>query len=85
MISIRKEIADIDTGKVDRQNNLLKNAPHTHQLLIDEWVLPYSREQAFFPDIQEHDDKYWPPVGRVDSVYGDKNTFCCFPSQEISD
>ncbi|MGI9462807.1 MAG: aminomethyl-transferring glycine dehydrogenase, partial [Aestuariivirgaceae bacterium] len=49
MIAIRKEVAEVESGKADRENNLLKNAPHTHQLLIDDWTLPYSKEQAFFP------------------------------------
>ncbi|MDF1589724.1 MAG: aminomethyl-transferring glycine dehydrogenase [Gammaproteobacteria bacterium] len=76
LIAIRREIADIEAGKISPTNNPLKNAPHTHQLLLDEWTLPYSKEQAFFPDVKQHDDKYWPPIGRIDNVYGDRNLFC---------
>ncbi|MGZ5052338.1 MAG: aminomethyl-transferring glycine dehydrogenase [Methylobacter sp.] len=79
LISIREEIRAIETGEADAENNLLHNAPHTHRLLLDEWTLPYSRQQAFFPDNHQHDDKYWPPVGRVDNVYGDRHVFCSCP------
>jgi len=79
LISIRKEITAIEKGEADAKNNLLKNAPHTHHLLLNEWVLPYTKQQAYFPDSNEHDDKYWPPIGRIDSVYGDKNVFCSCP------
>ncbi|MBL4638640.1 MAG: aminomethyl-transferring glycine dehydrogenase subunit GcvPB [Proteobacteria bacterium] len=79
LISIRKEIATIEKGEADAKNNLLKNAPHTHHLLLNEWILPYTKQQAYFPDSNEHDDKYWPPIGRIDSVYGDKNVFCSCP------
>ena len=76
LISIRQEIASIEEGQTDLINNLLKNAPHTHQLLLDDWTLPYTKNQAFFPDKQQHDDKYWPPIGRIDNVYGDKHLIC---------
>jgi glycine cleavage system P protein (glycine dehydrogenase) len=79
LISIRNEIKTIEDGIADRKNNVLTNAPHTHHLLLAEWNLPYSKEQAFFPDNQEHDDKYWPPIGRIDEVYGDKHLFCSCP------
>ena len=82
MIAIRAEIADIEAGKADRGNNVLKNAPHTHQLLIDDWAAPYSKEQAFFPLSFIKADKYWPPVGRVDNVYGDRNLVCSCPPME---
>ena len=78
LISIRQEIASIEEGQTDLINNLLKNAPHTHQLLLDDWTLPYTKNQAFFPDKQQHDDKYWPPIGRIDNVYGDKHLFCSY-------
>ncbi len=78
LIAIRQEITAIETGDADAENNLLHNAPHTHRLLLDEWTLPYSRQQAFFPDHQ-HDDKYWPPVGRIDNVYGDRHVVCTCP------
>jgi glycine dehydrogenase len=79
LIAIRQEINAIETGAADRENNLLHNAPHHHCLLLEEWTLPYSRQQAFFPDNQQHDDKYWPPVGRIDNVYGDRHVVCTCP------
>ncbi len=79
LIAIRAEIKAIENGEADAENNLLHNAPHTHRLLLDEWTLPYSRQQAFFPDNHQHDDKYWPPVGRIDNVYGDRHVFCSCP------
>ncbi len=79
MISIREEIRVIENGEADPVNNVLHNAPHTHQLLLKEWDLPYSKQQAFFPDSHQHDDKYWPPIGRIDNVYGDRNLQCTCP------
>ena len=79
MISIRQEIAAIESGEADPVNNVLHNAPHTHQLLLKDWALPYSKQQAFFPDSHQHDDKYWPPIGRIDNVYGDRNLQCTCP------
>ncbi len=79
LIAIREEIKAIETGEADAENNLLHNAPHTHRLLLEEWTLPYSRQQAFFPDSHQHDDKYWPPVGRIDNVYGDRHVVCTCP------
>jgi glycine dehydrogenase len=79
MIEIRKEIAEVEEGKADRQDNVLKNAPHTHRLLMGEWKHPYSKEKAFFPLKGYPNDKYWPPVGRVDNVFGDRNLVCTCP------
>jgi glycine dehydrogenase len=80
MIRIRAEIADIEAGRADREDNLLKHAPHTHDLLIaDEWTRPYSRRAAFFPTESVDRDKYWPPVARVDNVAGDRNLVCTCP------
>lgn len=79
MIAIRQEIEDVVEGRADPENNLLRNAPHPHRLLLEEWTLPYSRQQAFFPDGRQHDDKYWPPVGRIDNVYGDRHVVCTCP------
>ncbi|MGZ8241176.1 MAG: aminomethyl-transferring glycine dehydrogenase [Methylobacter sp.] len=79
LIAIRQEIKAIETGSADAENNVLHNAPHTHRLLLQEWTLPYSRQQAFFPDGNQHDDKYWPPVGRIDNVYGDRHVVCTCP------
>jgi glycine dehydrogenase len=82
LIAIRDEIKAIETGTADAENNLLHNAPHTHRLLLEKWTLPYSKQQAFFPNNDQHDDKYWPPVGRIDNVYGDRHVFCGCPPVE---
>lgn len=80
MIAIRVEIAEIEAGEQDRNDNLLKNAPHTAEtLLARDWPHPYARERAAYPlpSLREH--KYWPPVGRVDNLYGDRNLACSCP------
>jgi glycine dehydrogenase len=83
MIRIRQEIAEIESGKADAHDNLLRNAPHTHHLLLEgEWSRPYSKEEAFFPLRNLREDKYWPPVGRVDNVYGDRHLVCSCPPME---
>ena len=83
MISIHAEIEAIAAGKQDRQNNLLKNAPHTaRQIASDKWDRPYSREQAAFPMPWTHEHKFWPAVARIDNVYGDRNLFCSCPPME---
>ena len=79
LISIRQEIKDIENEKADKENNLLINAPHTHHLLLEAWQYPYSKQQAFFPDSTLHHDKYWPPVGRIDNVQGDRHLICSCP------
>ena len=80
MIAIREEIAQIERGEMDADNNTLKNSPHTYDLLIEEnWDLPYSKQQAFFPLDWVWKDKYWPPVSRIDNVYGDRNVVCACP------
>jgi glycine cleavage system P protein (glycine dehydrogenase) len=79
MIAIRAEIAAIERGEADAVNNSLRNAPHTADLLVAEWTRPYSREAAFFPVAAVRESKYWPPVGRVDNVYGDRNLICSCP------
>ncbi len=79
MIAIAGEIAAVEKGKADRVDNVLKNAPHTHAELFGEWTHPYSKEQAFFPLRQYPNDKYWPPVARVDNVHGDRNLVCICP------
>ena len=77
LISIRQEIADIENGHADKQDNLLLNAPHTQTSLIaDEWLHPYSKQQAFFPNNSQYENKYWPPVGRIDEAYGDRHLKC---------
>ena len=82
MLSIREEIAAIESGDMDPQNNPLKNAPHTMRDLVAEWTRPYTREQACFPPGAFRVGKYWPPVGRVDNVYGDRNLVCTCPPLE---
>ncbi|TDN58698.1 aminomethyl-transferring glycine dehydrogenase [Paraburkholderia sp. BL10I2N1] len=79
MIAIREEIRAVELGQGDVRNNPLTNAPHTAQDLAAEWVRPYSREQAVFPLASSVESKYWPPVGRVDNVYGDRNLVCSCP------
>ncbi|HKY59469.1 MAG TPA: aminomethyl-transferring glycine dehydrogenase [Gemmatimonadota bacterium] len=77
MIGIREEIREIETGRADRTDNLLRNAPHTlESLTADEWTHPYSRERAAFPTPESRERKVWPPVGRVDAAYGDRNLVC---------
>ena len=83
MIAIAGEIADVEHGRADRINNVLKNAPHTHKLLLGEWAHPYSKQQAFFPNGETSSHaKYWPTVARVDNVYGDRNLICTCPPIE---
>jgi glycine dehydrogenase len=83
LISIRGEIEDVLTGKVDPANNVLKNAPHTQAVVTsDKWDRPYSREKAAFPAPWCKESKFWPSVGRVDNVYGDRNLVCTCPPME---
>jgi glycine dehydrogenase len=83
MILIHGEIEAIASGKADRQNNVLKNAPHTAQQVIsDKWDRPYSREQAAYPASWTREHKFWPAVARIDSVYGDRNLMCSCPPVE---
>jgi glycine dehydrogenase len=79
MIRIRQEIAAVASGALDRNDNPLKNAPHTAMVLAGEWRHPYSREQAVFPAPTLKVTKYWPPVGRVDNVHGDRFLVCSCP------
>ncbi|WP_027897071.1 aminomethyl-transferring glycine dehydrogenase [Zestomonas thermotolerans] len=79
MIRIREEIRAVELGELDRDDNPLKNAPHTAAELAGEWTHPYSREQAVYPLPSLVEGKYWPPVGRVDNVYGDRNLACACP------
>ncbi|MDW4498414.1 aminomethyl-transferring glycine dehydrogenase [Sulfitobacter sp. D35] len=79
MLAIRDEIRAIETGEMDGTNNPLKNAPHTVEDLVGEWDRPYGREQGCFPPGAFRVDKYWPPVNRVDNVYGDRHLVCTCP------
>ena len=82
MLAIRAEIKDIETGAADPENNPLKNAPHTMEDLVKDWDRPYSRETGCFPPGAFRVDKYWPPVNRVDNVWGDRNLTCTCPPME---
>jgi glycine dehydrogenase len=82
MLAIHEEARAIAEGRADKENNALKNAPHTVEDLIGEWNRPYSREAACFPTGAFRVDKYWPPVNRVDNVYGDRNLVCACPPME---
>ncbi|MNJ83265.1 Glycine dehydrogenase [compost metagenome] len=83
MIKIRSEIAAIENGQADRENNLLKNAPHTADCIINkEWNYPYSPQEAAYPLAYLKEWKYWVPVRRVDNAYGDRNLVCSCPSVE---
>ena len=81
MIQIRDEIRAVEEGKLDREDNPLRNAPHTATAVTaSEWTHAYPRELAAFPLASLRQQKYWPPVARVDNVYGDKNVMCaCIP------
>ena len=80
MIGIRDEIKKIENGEFDPTNNPLKNAPHCVDSLIEEWNYPYTKKLAYYPNNQTKHQKYWPPIGRVDNVYGDRNLVCTCPS-----
>jgi glycine dehydrogenase len=83
LIAIREEIREVETGEADRDNNLLKNAPHPlADLLADAWDRPYSRERAGFPTVATREQKVWPPIGRIDAAYGDRNLVCTCPPVE---
>jgi glycine dehydrogenase len=87
MIAIRQEIEEVVSGRGDRQDNLLKNAPHTASAVAAaDWSHPYTREQAVFPLPFVRAHKFWPSVGRIDNPYGDRNLFCsCPPVEAVAD
>jgi len=82
MIAIREEIRAVEAGTLDRDDNPLRNAPHTARELAGDWTHPYSRELAVYPLQSLVAAKYWPPVARVDNVYGDRNLVCACPPME---
>jgi glycine dehydrogenase len=83
MIHIRGEIEAVVTGKVDAEDNVLKNAPHTAAAVTaSEWTHPYTREQAVYPLPFVKERKFWPAVGRIDNPYGDRHLFCTCPPIE---
>ncbi len=86
LIAIREEVAAIEFGKMDIEDNVLKNAPHTAEsLIVGEWNHPYSREQAAYPAPWNKEYKFWPSVGRIDAAFGDRNFVCsCLPMEAYS-
>ncbi|TKZ22513.1 aminomethyl-transferring glycine dehydrogenase [Shimia litoralis] len=82
MLAIREEIRDIEDGRMDAENNPLRNAPHTVEDLVGKWERPYEREQGCFPPGSFRVDKYWPPVNRVDNAWGDRHLVCTCPPME---
>ncbi|MDT0682125.1 aminomethyl-transferring glycine dehydrogenase [Roseicyclus sp. F158] len=82
MLSIREEIAAVERGDIAAEDSPLRHAPHTTRDLVAEWNRPYSREEGAFPPGAFNVDKYWPPVGRVDNAYGDRNLVCTCPPME---
>ena len=83
LIKIKQEIEKIKSGEFDKIDNPIKNAPHTDsELASDNWTHNYSREEAAYPAKFLRANKFWPPVARVDNVYGDKNIFCTCPSMD---
>jgi len=86
MITIREEIREIEEGHADRENNVLKRAPHTAEALLDDaWERPYSREKAAYPAAWVRERKFWPAVGRIDNAYGDRHLFCtCATVEEFA-
>ncbi len=83
LISIRNEVRAVEEGKADRENNVLKHAPHTAAVITaDEWDRPYSRQAAAFPLPYVKSSKFWPSVSRIDNAYGDRNLVCaCLPTE----
>jgi glycine dehydrogenase len=86
LIEIRNEIREIEEGRADKINNVLKNAPHTAAVITaDEWDKPYSRQKASYPLPFVRESKFWPSVSRVDNAYGDRNLVCsCLPIEEYA-
>jgi len=84
LISIRAEIAEIESGKMPKDDNVLKNAPHTVAVVTaDEWTRPYSRNQAAFPLASLKRTKFWPTTSRLNDTYGDRNLVCSCPPMEM--
>jgi len=83
MAQIKREIDQVESGELSLEDNPLVNAPHSlHDIVDGEWQHAYSREQAAYPIPAIRDNKYWPPVNRIDNVYGDRNLICSCPSIE---
>ncbi|HEU5291298.1 MAG TPA: aminomethyl-transferring glycine dehydrogenase [Cyclobacteriaceae bacterium] len=86
LIEIRNEIREVEEGKADRENNVLKHAPHTAAVITaDVWDRPYSRQKAAYPLPYVKEAKFWPTVSRIDNAYGDRNLVCsCLPIEEYA-
>jgi glycine dehydrogenase len=86
MIAIRAEIRDLEEGRADPDDNLLKGAPFTAQAVTaDAWTHPYTREKAAFPTAWTRESKFWPATARIENVWGDRNLFCgCIPPEGFS-
>lgn len=84
LIEIRNEVREVEEGKADKDNNVLKNAPHTAEIVTaDDWNRPYSRQKAAYPVPYVKAAKFWPSVSRIDNAYGDRNLVCsCLPMEE---
>jgi glycine dehydrogenase len=82
LVAIRAEIERVARGEWDRDDNPLRQAPHTAACLVGDWEHAYSREVAVYPLPSVRADKYWPPVRRVDGAYGDRNLVCSCPPME---
>ncbi|SFV61962.1 Glycine dehydrogenase [decarboxylating] (glycine cleavage system P protein) [hydrothermal vent metagenome] len=82
MKSIKNEINKVISGQWSVENNPLRNAPHTAIEMSEEWTYPYSRSEAFYPVESLKENKYFPPVKRIDNVYGDRNLFCSCPDMK---
>ena len=83
MIAIRDEIRKVEKGELDKNDNPLKNAPHTAQAIaVDAWPHAYGREAAAYPSPWTREHKFWPPVGKIDAPYGDRNLICACPPPE---
>ena len=87
LIQIRQEISEVESGKADPENNVLKNAPHTVEVVTsDQWDYPYSRQKAAYPLDFVRNKKFWPPVSRIDNAYGDRNLVCsCLPIESYQE
>ena len=83
LIEIRNEVREVEEGKADKENNVLKNAPHTAAVITaNDWTKPYSRQKAAYPLAFVREAKFWPSVSRVDNAYGDRNLVCsCLPME----
>ena len=82
LLAIRDEIAAVERGEITPEDSPLRHAPHTVEDLVADWDRAYSREAGCFPAGAFRVDKYWPPVGRVDNVFGDRNLICTCPPVE---